>query len=65
VDNIVKLCGTCHDGVHTALNACVAFNGPPPPLVWLRFHKYYRATALEAIRRAGGVIKVYTHAEGT
>ena len=58
--NLIDLCGTCHDGIHAALNACVRANGPPPSAVWGSFHHFYRKMALEAISRAGGVVKKYT-----
>lgn len=59
-DNIVLICGLCHGGAHTALNACVAYGGIPPAEVWQRFHPYYRQLALEALRRAGGIVHKYT-----
>jgi hypothetical protein len=59
-DNIIALCGTCHDGVHTALNALVRANGPAPSNIWGSFHHFYRKLALQAVSRAGGVVKKYT-----
>jgi hypothetical protein len=56
ISNTIDICGTCHDGGHTALNACVDYGGIPPWAVWKVFPPFQRWLAKEAIRRHGGTV---------
>lgn len=64
VSNYVYLCGTCHDGIHAALNACVTAKDIPEAKVWTVYHPYYRRLARIAVERAGGVKPKFTMSHG-